>query len=185
MRVSLSAIKYIAGTGPAGPAGQPGPTLPALEAGRHCQCWSTRAPALLPGERLVGGIATRKFQAIRSPARVTGVEAIRARSDSQEQDSDSARIAGSSPARYGPAHRRPVTAWYRIRCLPLQFCRVRARGAVRRSETFMIPIASCLRGTILAPIPARLPRFPMPALFTASGPASRALFAADDKVCSG
>jgi hypothetical protein len=93
MRVSLSAIKYIAGTGPAGPAGQPGPTLPALEAGRHCQCWSTRAPALLPGERLVGGIATRKFQAIRSPARVTGVEAIRARSDSQEQDSDSARIA--------------------------------------------------------------------------------------------
>jgi hypothetical protein len=27
---------------------------------------------------------------------------------------------------------------------------------VRRSETFIIPIASCLQGTILAPTPARL-----------------------------
>jgi hypothetical protein len=31
-------------------------------------------------------------------------------------------------------------------------------GAVRRSETFTIPIASCLQGTILAPTPARPPR---------------------------
>jgi hypothetical protein len=36
--------------------------------------------------------------------------------------------------------------------------RARAGGAVRRSETFVIPIASCLQGTILAPIPARPPR---------------------------
>jgi hypothetical protein len=33
----------------------------------------------------------------------------------------------------------------------------RAGGAVRRSETFIIPIVSCLQGTILAPTPARLP----------------------------
>jgi hypothetical protein len=39
-----------------------------------------------------------------------------------------------------------------------QLCRARAGGAVRRSETFIIPIASCLQGTILAPTPARLPR---------------------------
>jgi hypothetical protein len=36
--------------------------------------------------------------------------------------------------------------------------RARAGGAVRRSETFIIPIASCLQGTILAPTPARPPR---------------------------
>jgi hypothetical protein len=30
-------------------------------------------------------------------------------------------------------------------------------GAVRRSETFIIPIASCLQGKILAPSTARLP----------------------------
>jgi hypothetical protein len=35
--------------------------------------------------------------------------------------------------------------------------RARAGGAVRRSETFIIPIASCLQGTILAPTPARFP----------------------------
>jgi hypothetical protein len=29
-------------------------------------------------------------------------------------------------------------------------------GAVRRSEPFIVPIASCLQGTILAPTPARL-----------------------------
>jgi hypothetical protein len=37
-------------------------------------------------------------------------------------------------------------------------CRARAWGVVRRSETFTIPIASCLQGTILAPTPARPPR---------------------------
>jgi hypothetical protein len=31
------------------------------------------------------------------------------------------------------------------------------RGAVRRSETFIIPIASCFQGTILALTPAMLP----------------------------
>jgi hypothetical protein len=36
--------------------------------------------------------------------------------------------------------------------------RARAGGAVRRSEPFTIPIASCLQGTILAPTQARPPR---------------------------
>jgi hypothetical protein len=37
--------------------------------------------------------------------------------------------------------------------------RARAGGAVRRSETStIVPIASCLQGTILAPTPARPPR---------------------------
>ena len=37
--------------------------------------------------------------------------------------------------------------------------RARAGGAVRRSETFtIVPIASCLQGTILAPTQARPPR---------------------------
>jgi hypothetical protein len=49
----------------------------------------------------------------------------------------------------------------------------RAGGAVRRSETFFIPIASCLQGTILVPTPARLPARSRSRLTAVTGHGSR------------
>jgi hypothetical protein len=63
-----------------------------------------------PGDLRLG--RTKQFEA---PARATGSEVTRARSDSQEQDSDWPRI----PDR--PAHRLLFTAWPRIRCMSIHF----------------------------------------------------------------
>ena len=56
----------------------------------------------------------------------------------------------------------PVTSVLAVTAVTLPIVtpqgRARAGDAVRRSETFTIPIASCLQGTILAPTPARPPR---------------------------
>jgi hypothetical protein len=73
----------------------------------------------------------------------------------------SRRLSGSrAPGRTTGEHGAwsSLGGWHARRWVRSCRCRARAGGAVRRSETFIIPIASCLQGTILAPIPARPPR---------------------------